>query len=132
MKEIIIQSAENLKLKRNELHKGLFYKDTVSAETALKSGIGVSQVMYEKMDPLGQVLPHIHDVGEIIYLISGEVEVFNGKDWTYQKAGDTIVVPAGCIHSVKNIRDNICSEQVSYFIPMALENTNLKMTTTMM
>ncbi len=127
MRETIVNKKNDLSWIKNEEHKAVYYKDCVSPMDAKNSGIGVSRVMYEKLEPNGQVLPHTHNVGEIIYVTSGEVSLLLNGEWKDMEAGDTFIVPAGNIHSVRNRRADIASEQVSSFIPMANELTDINM-----
>jgi quercetin dioxygenase-like cupin family protein len=68
-------------------------------------------------DP-GYVAPrHTHFGEEIIYVLEGtlmyEVE---GRPPTTYKAGDVLIVPAGAIHSVKNIGSGNGAELATYFV----------------
>ena len=119
MAETIVNTFEKLPLIKNEKHKEVYYKNCVSEDDAKYSGIGVSRMIYERIEPEGQVLPHTHEVGEIIHITKGEVSLLLNGEWTDFAAGDTFIVPAGNIHSVKNRRTDIASEQISCFIPMA-------------
>jgi quercetin dioxygenase-like cupin family protein len=68
-------------------------------------------------DP-GYVAPrHTHFGEEIIYVLEGtlmyEVE---GRPPTTYKAGDVLIVPAGAIHSVKNIGSGNGAELATYVV----------------
>ena len=117
MAETIVNAFEELPLIKNEKHRGVYYKNCVSMDVAKYSGINVSRIIYERIDPEGQVLPHTHEVGEIIHITGGEVSLLLNGVWTDFVAGDTFIVPAGNIHSVKNRRKDIPSEQISCFVP---------------
>ena len=73
-------------------------------------------MLIEKIEPGGAVLPHFHDVAEIIHFLEEEVSVLLGEQRAICHPGDTIIVPAGVVHSVANkgARD---SRQVSIFLP---------------
>lgn len=126
---MVVNRFVDLPLYENEDHNMAFIKDCVSVNDAKKSGIALSKVMYEKLSPGGQIYPHIHDVGEVIYIISGDVEFLVNGEWKRCGAGDTIIAPAGLAHSVRNIHPNQDSEQVSYFIPMARNLIDIEMRT---
>ncbi|MGN0328365.1 MAG: isochorismatase family protein [Lachnospira sp.] len=117
-KEAQINYGKDLHWIENINHNKLFYKDLADAETLKSSDIALSRVMYEKIEPLGQVMPHTHEVAEIICFIKGRVEAYVNGSWKKFAAGDTIIVPAGCEHSVKNVDENCESEQISIFAPM--------------
>jgi quercetin dioxygenase-like cupin family protein len=67
-------------------------------------------------DP-GYVAPrHTHFGEEIIYVLEGELEYqIDGKTFTV-KPGDVLFVPAGVIHSVKNIGRGNGAELATYIV----------------
>ena len=73
MVKTIVNVFEKLALLKNEKHRGVYYMNCVSMDDAKYSGINLCRMIYEIIEPEGQVLPHIHEVGEIIYITSGEV-----------------------------------------------------------
>ena len=80
------------------------------------SGREVIQVRVD-FDP-GYVAPrHTHFGEEIIYVLEGtlmyEVE---GRPTTTYKAGEVLIVPAGAIHSVKNIGSGDGAELATYVV----------------
>lgn len=119
MAETRVTIADEIPFEKLDVHRDVYGKDIVSPADAALSGIGVSKIMYEKIKPHGQVLPHIHDVGEIIYIVKGTVALLMNGEWKQFGAGSTFIVPAGIRHSVENISDTDESEQVSMFIPMS-------------
>lgn len=128
MKTVVNKFSE-LSMYQNMEHKGAYAKDCVSVEDAKESGIALSKVMYEKLVPGGQIYPHTHNVGEVIFIIAGNVEFLVNGEWLPYSAGDTVIAPAGAVHSVRNISPNQDSEQISYFIPMAQGLIDIGMTT---
>jgi quercetin dioxygenase-like cupin family protein len=68
-------------------------------------------------DP-GYVAPrHTHFGEEIIYVIEGTlVYEVEGRPATTYKAGDVLLVPAGAIHSVKNIGSGNGAELATYVV----------------
>lgn len=128
MKTVVNKFSE-LPLYENKDHNGAFIKDCVSAQDALDSGIAVSKVMYEKIIPGGQIYPHTHNVGEVIYVLAGEVEFLVNGEWIPYKAGDTVIAPAGIVHGARNRSQVEDSEQVSYFIPMTEGKIDIAMRT---
>ncbi len=99
-----------------EEHDHVAYKEIVSAADADELGVALSSVLWEKIDAGGAVLPHYHDVAEIIHITVGKVRLYCNGEWTSHQAGDTFLVPAGVVHSVQN-DDAKPTEQVSLFIP---------------
>jgi quercetin dioxygenase-like cupin family protein len=62
------------------------------------------------------VLPHYHNVAEIIHITQGKVKLLCNGEWTSYQAGDSFLVPKGTLHSVVN--DDISPTfQISMFIP---------------
>ena len=79
-------------------------------------GREVVQVRVE-FDP-GYVAPrHTHPGEEIIYVLEGTLEYYiEGKPPAIVKPGDVLFVPAGTIHSVKNIGTTNGAELATYIV----------------
>jgi quercetin dioxygenase-like cupin family protein len=79
-------------------------------------GREVIQVRVE-FDP-GYVAPrHTHFGEEIIYVLEGTLEYqVEGRPATTYKAGDALLVPAGAVHSVKNIGSGNGAELATYVV----------------
>ena len=79
-------------------------------------GREVVQVRVE-FDP-GYVAPrHTHPGEEIIYVLEGTLEYYiEGKPPATVKPGDVLFVPAGTIHSVKNIGSTNGAELATYIV----------------
>jgi mannose-6-phosphate isomerase-like protein (cupin superfamily) len=101
-------------------HINLYHREILSAAEADHMGISASSVLWERIDVGGQVLPHYHDVVEVIHITKGKVKVLCNGEWKSHQAGDTIQVPAGALHSVAN-DDTDATEQISIFIPVQRE-----------
>jgi quercetin dioxygenase-like cupin family protein len=99
-----------------ESHRSLFHREIINAAAADALGIRVSSILWERIDVGGQVLPHYHDVAEIIHITVGKVKLLCNGEWLSYGAGDTFHVPAGTIHSVAN-DDTAPTEQISIFLP---------------
>ena len=99
-------------------HIELYHREILSASESDALGIRMSSILWEKIGVGGQVLPHYHDVVEIIHITVGRVKLLlpNGE-WKAYQAGDTFQVPAGVLHSVANAGD-APSEQISIFVPV--------------
>ncbi|MEU3074440.1 cupin domain-containing protein [Streptomyces laurentii] len=49
---------------------------------------------------------HFHRaVSESFYILSGELELYNGEKWLTGRTGDFLYVPAGGLHAFKNVTD---------------------------
>ncbi|MBW4082571.1 cupin domain-containing protein [Paenibacillus sp. S150] len=112
--EVLTAEAMSWELMPN--HIELYHREIVSAAQADKLGIRMSSILWEKLGVGGQVVPHYHDVVEIIHITVGEVKLLSGGEWYSYRAGDTFHVPAGVVHSVANAGDSP-SEQISIFLP---------------
>jgi quercetin dioxygenase-like cupin family protein len=79
-------------------------------------GREVVQVRVE-FDP-GYVAPrHTHFGEEIIYVLEGELEYYiEGRSPVTVRPGDVLFVPAGTIHSVKNIGRGNGAELATYIV----------------
>ncbi|WP_141333949.1 cupin domain-containing protein [Paenibacillus sp. tmac-D7] len=98
-------------------HRELYHREILNAQQADGLGIRTSSILWEKIGPGGQVLPHYHDVAEIIHITVGKVKLLCNGEWKNYQAGDTFHVPAGTVHSVLN-DDIVPSEQISIFLPV--------------
>lgn len=98
-------------------HVELYHREILSAKQADALGIRMNSVLWEKIGVGGQILPHYHDVVEIIHITVGRVKLLCNGVWKTCKAGDTFHVPAGVVHSVAN-DGGIPSEQISIFVPV--------------
>lgn len=99
------------------LHPELYHREILSAAAADALGVRASSILWERIGVGGAVLPHYHDVAEIIHLTKGRVKLLCNGEWKSYKAGDTFQVPAGVVHSVRN-DDSEPTEQISIFLPV--------------
>lgn len=83
-------------------HIELYHREIVTAKQADAMGMRMSSILWEKIGVGGQVVPHYHDVAEIIFITAGKVRLLCNGEWKSYKAGDTFHVPTGVIHSVAN------------------------------
>ncbi len=69
------------------------------------------------IDPGVLFARHTHPGEEIIYVLQGTLEYrLEGKPPITLKAGDVLFVPAGTIHSAKNVGSSAASELATYFV----------------
>ena len=60
---------------------------------------------------------HTHPGEEIIYVLEGTLEYqIEGKPPVTLKAGDVLFIPAGTVHSAKNVGSGIGSEFATYIV----------------
>ena len=97
-------------------HRELYQQSLLSAEEARELNLHLWQVLREKIEPGGAVLPHFHDTAEIIHFLIGEVKTLLGEERNISGPGDTVIVPAGTVHGISNT-GVAPSEQISFFIP---------------
>jgi mannose-6-phosphate isomerase-like protein (cupin superfamily) len=97
-------------------HPELYHRDIMDAALADALGVRVSSILWERIGVGGQVLPHYHDVVEVIHITVGKVKLLCNGEWVSYQAGDTFHVPALTIHSVAN-DDTQPTEQISIFLP---------------
>jgi quercetin dioxygenase-like cupin family protein len=65
----------------------------------------------------GYVAPrHTHPGEEIIYVIEGSLEYEIGGKTTKVKAGDVLFVPAGVIHTARNLGNSDAAELATYIV----------------
>ena len=97
-------------------HPGLYHKEIMNAADADELNVRMSSILWERIAVGGAVLPHYHDVAEVICITVGKVRLLCNGEWKSYRAGDTFLVPAGVVHSVRN-DDTAPTEQISLFIP---------------
>jgi mannose-6-phosphate isomerase-like protein (cupin superfamily) len=97
-------------------HPELYHREIMDAAMADALGVKVSSILWERIGVGGQVLPHYHDVVEVIHITVGKVKLLCNGKWVSYQAGDTFHVPAQTIHFVAN-DDSQPTEQISIFLP---------------
>ncbi|HJD22665.1 MAG TPA: AraC family ligand binding domain-containing protein [Firmicutes bacterium] len=112
----IVQEWDALPLLVHPDHPKLYQKQFVLPREADAMHVALHAVLFERLGQEGAVLPHDHDCCEIICITKGAVEAYYQGGWHPHKAGDTLLIPAGEIHSVYNPWQEE-SEQVSIFLP---------------
>lgn len=112
-----VKTAESMHWELMPNHIELYHREIVSAAEADALGVSASSVLWEKIGVGGAVLPHYHNVAEIIHITVGKVRLLCNGEWKSYKAGDTFHVPAGVVHSVAN-DDTAPTEQISIFLPV--------------
>ena len=70
-----------------------------------------------EVDP-GVALPvHTHPGEEIVYVLEGSIEYqIDGKSLTTLKPGDVLFIPAGAVHSAKNVGRGTAAELATYIV----------------
>lgn len=112
-----VKPAEEMNWSLMPDHISLYHREILNAKEADSLGVRMSSVLWEKIDVGGAVLPHYHNVAEIIHITAGKVKLLCNGEWMSYQAGDTFHVPAGVIHSVAN-DDTKATEQISIFLPV--------------
>ncbi|OXS56644.1 cupin [Cohnella sp. CIP 111063] len=116
-KRTTVRTADGMEWGLMPDHVELYHREIVSAAEADALGVRASSVLWEKIGVGGAVLPHYHNVAEIIHITVGKVRLLCNGEWKSYKAGDTFHVPAGVVHSVAN-DDTAPTEQISIFLPV--------------
>jgi mannose-6-phosphate isomerase-like protein (cupin superfamily) len=121
-KEMTVITGDEMTWELMPNHIHLYHREIVSAAQADTMGMRMSSILWERIGVGGQVVPHYHDVVEIIHITTGQVKLLCNGQWKAYKAGDTFHVPAGVIHSVANDGEHP-SEQISIFVPCELDTS---------
>lgn len=67
----------------------------------------------------GGPAPHLHrTMSEAFFLLSGTIEFYDGKEWTYRRRNDFVYVPPGGIHGWHN-ESNEWASMLVLFAPGA-------------
>lgn len=122
-KEAIVRVWEELPTLVNRDHPKLYQKQLALPADADTMQVALHAILFERLGCGGAVLPHKHDCCEVICITRGEVEAYYRGGWHHQKAGDTLLIPAGEVHSVYNRRQEE-SEQISIFLPVVTTAAN--------
>lgn len=112
-----VKMAEAMEWSLMPNHISLYHREILSTVEADALGVRASSILWEKIGVGGAVLPHYHNVVEIIHITIGKVRLLCNGEWKSYQAGDTFQVPAGVIHSVVN-NDTVPTEQISIFLPV--------------
>lgn len=113
----MIRRSDTLAWQSAPQHRELSYQELLDPADARELGAAVSSVLHERIAVGGAVLPHEHDVAEVIHFLEGEVRLLLAEEWSDCAQGDTVLVPKGVTHSVEN-RGDFPSRQVSIFLPV--------------
>lgn len=62
-------------------------------------------VRFVKVEPGGEIIPHIHEVMEVFYILEGKGELLMEDNKEICSEGTCIVAPAGVKHGLKNIQN---------------------------
>lgn len=116
-KKTIVKQNNTMNWELMPNHVELYHKEILSASEADGLGIRANSVLWEKIGVGGAVLPHFHNVAELIHITVGKVRLLCNEEWQYYEAGDTFLVPAGVVHSVANCGEEP-SQQISMFLPV--------------
>jgi mannose-6-phosphate isomerase-like protein (cupin superfamily) len=119
-KETKVYEGEQMNWSPIPEHPFLYHREICSAADADAMEIQMSSVLWEKIGVGGCVLPHYHNVAEIIHITEGKVKLLCNGEWKSYKAGDSFLVPQGTVHSVVN-DDTTATYQISMFIPANAE-----------
>ena len=82
-------------------------------------GVPGREVVQVRVDfaPEASFPPHSHPGEEIAYVIEGLLEYrFEGKPPVTLKAGEALLIPAGTIHSAKNVGSGNATELATYIV----------------
>ena len=103
------------------LHAAQVQQSGIKRTDALRHDLGVPgrEVVQVRVDfaPGAAFGRHSHPGEEIAYVLEGSLEYqFDGKPPVTLKAGDALFIPAGTIHSAKNVGKGNGAELATYFV----------------
>lgn len=93
-------------------------KGIARTETVRSDFDGKREAIQVRVDfaPGASFPAHSHPGVEIAYVLSGTIEYeMNGKTFRL-KAGESLFIPAGTVHSAKNVGSGIISELATYIV----------------
>lgn len=90
---------------------GVWIRDLVTRETNDQVTVRIVRV-----DPQGEIIPHVHDVMEVFYILEGEGEVLMGAEQQFCLSGTCLVAPAGVKHGLRNTQ-NVPVKLLCVFTP---------------
>ena len=69
------------------------------------------------IEPDAPAIRHWHPGEEVIYVLEGRLEYeIDGDPGRIAKAGEALTVPAGRVHSVRNLGDGMAAELATYIV----------------
>ena len=77
------------------------------------------EVIQSRVDigPEAPLVTHTHPGEEIIYVLEGSLEYqIEGRQPKTFSAGDTLIVPAGALHAVRNVGSGNAAELATYVV----------------
>ena len=103
------------------LHAALAQQAGIKRTDALRHDLGVPgrEVVQVRVDIAPGVLAarHSHPGEEIAYVLEGSLEYqFDGQPPVTLKAGEALFIPAGTIHSAKNVGGGNAAELATYVV----------------
>jgi quercetin dioxygenase-like cupin family protein len=103
------------------LHVGRAQQPEIKRTDALRHDLGIAgrEVIQVRVDIPPGVLAarHSHPGVEIAYVLEGSLEYqFDGKPPVTLKAGEALFIPAGTIHSAKNVGKGNGAELATYVV----------------
>ncbi|HYE84593.1 MAG TPA: cupin domain-containing protein [Clostridia bacterium] len=98
--EAVIRNQRDAVLEKRPNHREVYGKQlTVNAENGRLSANLIT------IKPEGEIIPHTHEVLEVIYIIEGEASVLVNGARQKGEAGTILVAPAGSEHGILNTGD---------------------------
>jgi quercetin dioxygenase-like cupin family protein len=93
-------------------------KGIARTETVRKEFDSKSQAIQVRVDfaPGASFPKHSHPGVEIAYVLSGQIEYEMDGKLIRLKAGESLYIPAGAVHSAKNIGTGVTSELATYLV----------------
>ena len=79
---------------------GVWIRDLVTRKTNDQVTVRIVRV-----DPGGEIIPHVHEVMEVFYILEGEGEALMGEKTQICPSGTCLFAPAGIKHGLKNTGD---------------------------
>jgi quercetin dioxygenase-like cupin family protein len=96
-------------------------KGIARTETVRRDYDGKNQAIQVRVDfaPGASFPKHSHPGVEMAYVLSGEIEYEMDGKIIRLKAGESLYIPAGAVHSAKNIGSGVTSELATYIVDKA-------------
>ena len=109
-------SLSTMLARGEEVRLGSVTRTDLLRENLSIPGREVIQVLVE-FAPGVMAPEHSHPGEEIVYVVEGLLEyVIDGKPPVTLKAGDVLFIPAGAVHTVKNVGTSKAAELATYIV----------------
>ncbi len=118
MKKVSIKDNKYIPASHEDQDNPGVWKRILFKHDDFSSNVRIQMINWAKLPKGKEFIPHYHeDMDEVFIVISGKAEIRIGEEIDTLEEGDSVLIPKGIIHSMKNINDR----DVNYIVIGASE-----------